>query len=939
MAFRSPWSHIGEALMGIAGLGQQYVAEQEQQSTVQGQQIKTEVGQQVGEMEAALADPNYKWQEPQRAAAEAFVTQGRTLLSMDDSAVPGSYKEWQSRGIRLPSTVIKQGAAGKPMQAQTTLKPYEGGTAGFIGDINQGVTQATQKQEEYTRDLELGRQIALQNDAQGFQQFMAQLGQKYNVSNAELESDLGMKAFNAQLNAQDSAGLRDQYITDIQQFAGSDDPNDQALVQQIIADAQASGLRPYHLEAVKSATKGIKSTRAGMDYQAANEALFQGTLTTDQMELQNELSRQNIKVGNQTFQLGELQLENERWLTSRRATEATLSDTAAVQNLLGTAYAQGDTGFIQERINILESGDESNPQYQALVSAGVTAEELEGKLTTVRENEGFRLRERNLQDALIEEEYSSIFFRGETNKSTLLDTLAKRYTPKELEQKMADENDPLGRMVDAGMLADTDMRAVSRQALLYRDLENEELLAPKVERAWKKLEVYAAVPGDRAVAENGLRSTLSGLVEAGVMSQNEAEGVVTTYKQGWDYGAQVQDADLATSIANRTYAEAQATALKAEVETLNAESDPLTSGLSEEQQRYYQTLRGTYTESISALMDEAELQGCGFSPDGLGVDPSGGEACANYAAQVRQERNKLVDLGNTLTLGSVDASTRVRDLADRMAAGNATPQEEQEFLTFERAMGEDTVASILGVPVPGTQPTEGKQEDQGAAPAQPDQGGVLGGVARSLWNFGPGGATTQLQEQLSEPTSEGQAAQTERRGVTPPWSKGQRPSDNPEQGPPPVLQSNPEFGRLIEGIKGNKMGTDAQRDTAGLIAQSLGMTTTQVLEYAQSVAWCTASKRRATQPPGVDGERHPRQVQLRRASARGGRTHDCTADDRGEPPEQVRVRHILTTSATHRVGYCRGARHGRSSRGHLGLRPPRPAPRYRLRYRGRERGP
>jgi hypothetical protein len=686
--------------MGLSSVLQQGLGTIQQAKAQQGQQIKAQVGQQVAQMEAALADPNYKWDPNERRAAEAFVTQGQTLLSADDMAVPASYAEWRQRGIKVPGT--KKATVGDRVPVtvdQKTLTPYQGNGqfANFIGDINQGVAQATQTQEEYTRDLELGRQLALQNDAQGFERFMTGVQQKYNVSNAQLESDLGMKAFNVQLNAQDSAALRDQYVSDLQQFAGSTDPKDRQMVQQILTDAQSAGLRPYHLSAVQSASQGIQSSRAAMDYQAANQALFQGRLTTEQMELQNDLSRQDIKIGNQTFKLGELQIENERWLRKRRANEAALSDTAAVQNLLGTAYAQGDTGFLQERINILESGDEANPQYQALVSAGVTVEGLEDKLTTVRENEAFRLREQGLQDALIEEEYSNIVFRGETNKATLLDTLAKRYTPAELEQKMADPSDPLGRMVETEVLADADMRAVSRQALLYRDLENEELLAPKVERAWKKLEVYASVPADRAVAENGLRSTLASLVGAGVMTENEAEGVVTTYRESWDYQGQVQSEELAASVANRTYQQAQATALVAEVEALNAESSPIANGMSEEQQRYYQTARGTITDTISSLMDEAELNGCGFSPDGLGIDPSGGEACANYAVQVRQERNKLVDLGNTLTLGSVDAATRVSELYSRAESGSITPQEEQEFNTYEQAMGKDTIESILGI--------------------------------------------------------------------------------------------------------------------------------------------------------------------------------------------------------------------------------------------------
>ncbi len=130
----------------------------------------------------------------------------------------------------------------------------------------------------------------------------------------------------------------------------------------------------------------------------------------------------------------------------------------------------------------------------------------------------------------------------------------------------------------------------------------------------------------------------------------------------------------------------------AEVETLNAESDPIANGLSEEQRRYYTALRGAYAENMEALLNEATLSGCGVSPNGLDVDPSGYEVCAHYADLVRQERQKFVELGSNPTLGRVNAAARVRELAGRR--GSATLKVKQELGAYAGAMGEDAIAFI-----------------------------------------------------------------------------------------------------------------------------------------------------------------------------------------------------------------------------------------------------
>ena len=832
MSYRSPWSFVSEALGGIGGLGMQYGAELQQRNAVQGQQIKGEVGGQVAQMEAALADPNYSWKPAEKQAAQAFVTQGRTLLGMDDAAVPGSYEEWSKRGISVPKTVIGQGSAGKPMAAKETLTPYQGGVSGFIGNVNAGVAQAGQEQEQFLEEAGQLRQLQLLGKQNEYNIGIAQMENRWGKQRLEDEQLFTTETNQAALDVHGSATAREGIIQSLTAIGDVTAPKNKQAVERIMKRARSIGLEPWDLETVQATAIGLGSATAAMDFTAKTETLMQGKLTTEQMQQQVGLNEQALKIGDQTFQLGQLQISNEEWLASRRGTEAALADTAAVQNLLGTAYAQGDTGFIQERIDLLESGDESNPQYQALVSAGVTPEELEGKLVRLQGDEAFRLREQGMQDALIEEEYSNIFFRAETNKAGLLDTLAKRYTPKELEQKMADDADPLGRMVDTGMLGDADMRALSRQALLYRDLENEELLAPKVERAWKKLDALAAVPADPTVAENALRSTLGTMVEAGTMTENEAAGLVTTYKNAWDHGQRVQDNDLATSIATRAYNEVQATALRAEVEALNSESDPITNGLSEEQARYYTTTRGLYTDVISSIMDDAELNGCGFSPDGLGIDPSGGETCENYALEVRRARDKLLELGDTLTLGTVDTSRRVVDLAERIGAGQATPQEEQEFTTYEQALGEDGIASILGVAPPGQQPAEPTPEgttEQEAAPAEPKQGGV-GGLFNNLWNLGPGGATTRLNETLAAPpaTSGGQGTQTARGSATPTTLTTTGPGTTAN------LRADKEFTTLVNGLSefGDMSAPQQQALAAGIAARS-GLTPGTVLQMAQ----------------------------------------------------------------------------------------------------------
>lgn len=166
------------------------------QDMARGEQVQAQVQDYITQGKTALADANYKWQPAQREAMEAFVTQAEGITQAKPVEAAGMWRDLQQRGIKIPSTAITQGSASTPMTATKTLTPYEGNgdVANFMGDIGQGVAQSTQQQEEYEKDLELARQMAVNGQTQQFTLFRDQIGQKYQKDNMQLDADLGMKA-------------------------------------------------------------------------------------------------------------------------------------------------------------------------------------------------------------------------------------------------------------------------------------------------------------------------------------------------------------------------------------------------------------------------------------------------------------------------------------------------------------------------------------------------------------------------------------------------------------------------------------------------------------------------------------------------------------------------------------------------------------------------
>jgi hypothetical protein len=134
---------------------------------------------------------------------------------------------------------------------------------------------------------------------------------------------------------------------------------------------------------------------------------------------------------------------------------------------------------------------------------------------------------------------------------------------------------------------------------------------------------------------------------------------------------------------------------------------------------------------------------------------------------------------------------------------------------------------------------------------QPEQGG---GFFNSVWNFGPGGAVTQLQEQLSAPTGQqGQGAErpAATTGFRAAWSREQPVREaaatvDPATGQPPVitsttgagtvanLRSDAEFTSLVQGISEfGDMSAPQQQAVAQAIASRYGLTMGTVLQMAQ----------------------------------------------------------------------------------------------------------
>lgn len=839
--YRSPWTAIAEATQGIGNSllqGAQFFG---QKAAAQGQQIKAQVQDQVSQMEGFLADPNYQWDDAKRQAAEAFVTQGKTLLTMDDTQVPGSYAEWQERGIKIP-TQVSAGRQGESANAtRTELRPAEGGIAGFLGDVNQGVTQAGQKREQYEKDLEMARELAINGQQQAFTMKRDEMLNNYGIDNTQLQHDLGIQATQMQLDVQGSATAADRIIATLAGIGSLSDPKNKQQADTIMEQVRGMGLQPYDLAAVEATYQGLGSGSAELGWK---ERLTQVGLSEQQLAL----GEQQITLGDQQIQLGEYMLTEQEYLANRRSIEDFYEDHAGMKTIIAEAVANGDDKYINDIMNTLQGGGSINPDmYKALTAAGITPENIAGQVEGATRNAAWVERKDALDVAETNAAYQKLITGQAMDdlelanaRNVYADGISKQYTVSEIDGLLQDPRSTLSRLVATGDVTSADIKSMKRNAGVYQVIRQDEVNAPKIERQMTMLETLAAVPADPATARNALTGTLSELQTLGVVNEEQAAGITSAYERAWEYGRSVEDEELAGKEASRAYTQALM-----QVQTASLTAVAADTGWSDEAK---EMLAGVQTAFDSTREDiETQYPQC-FFRDEMGMNTGGPECARAYelVEENRLQREQSVaqflgaltpqDTQNALLSARTDIDNNVRN--DPAFAGASETQIVEEInrrsvdngygplptAVFDRAAQVDAQASAPQARQ-GRPSTGSLFGDIGAA------GRELGGTVRQQIGEIIGGANAVGNYVLG-----GNRAQAQGAPATPP-ARTQPTVGRTPQAPPPALQSNPRFGQLVQGIKDGTLQPSGMRSIASYIAQdpSLNMTVAEVVEWAEAM--------------------------------------------------------------------------------------------------------
>jgi len=552
------------------------------------------------------------------------------------------------------------------MQAQTTPQPYQGGISGFLGNVNQGVTQATQDRAQFEQEADQLRQLQLMGRQNEYNIGLAKMENTWGKARLEDEQLFSTEQTAQALDVTGSATARDGIIQSLTAIGDVTNPKNKQAVNRIMKRARGMGLEPYDLETVEATAIGLGSGTAALGWQDRLQESMQGKLTTEQLE-------QNIKLGEQTFtlngqevQLGEYMLDEQEYIAGRRHIEDALTDRAAMDEVIARAVANGDDKAINDLLNTLEAGGTVNSGvYEALTSAGITAESLQQQYGGALDSSEWRTKRHSLDMTEMRLAEGQLYNAARLSdvelasaQNAYADQLAKSMTPAEIDEALKNPRSSLSMFKSAGIFAPSDIKSMKRNASVYGILRQDEVLAPKLERAVSSLEMLAAVPQDPAVAENALRSTLSTFVDAGVYSEETAEGIVSAYREAWEYGQQTQDNELAAAEAARAY---QVALTSAQMDSLTATAAD--TGWSEETK---ELLDATQTAFDSTREDiETQYPQC-FTSDG-GVF-SGGECARAYqlVEDNRLQREGAVRevLGALAPQDTLSAMTDVLNTAD-----------------------------------------------------------------------------------------------------------------------------------------------------------------------------------------------------------------------------------------------------------------------------------
>jgi hypothetical protein len=849
--YRSPWSAAGETVgNALTQIGSYFL----QKQANQGQMAQQQVQEYVSQAELALADANYKWKPGEREAAEAFVTQAKNITRADPLQAAGMWEDLQKRGIKVRTTtpVGAQGSAENAGATTSTLKPYGGNgqIANFFGDVNAGVTQAGQEREQFELDLANLRELKQMGRAQEYNVALKNMERDYGEDMLASEQAFTAEQAQTQLDAAGSAAAREGIVSALNAIGDISDPKNKAAVDNIMAEAKASGLKSWDLVQVQAARQGLGSAAAELGWEDRLQQSAQGKLTTAQMQNTLNLGRQQVVINGQTIQLGEFMREEQEYIAKRRPIEDSLADRATMEETIATAVANGDDKEINNLINILEGGGAVSPDiYAALTNAGITAQTLQENYGDALDSDAWRTKKTALDMTEMSLAETQLFRADKQDAIALAsaegayaDQVAASMSPREIDAALKDPNSSLYRLYNAGLVSDSSLKTMKRNAGFHLALRADEVAAPKIERNMGLLEKLAAVPANPEIAKNSLNATMSELVQLGAISEDQVPGLVSMYEEGWDYGKQVQDEELLGMQSSRRY-----TAVMRAVQERALNTKAVEGGL-EASLPDWDAVREGFNDDLDALQAESDQLGCGSAEFITNAMPEEKQACQNIGAEMAQMRLERREVNRNYlgVLAPAEQEMALADLGDRVyqatqndpALRGASPEqiehEATRRLAIRHGIGEDPgpwqepVAEQPRQGRPGTGTLAG---DVGAA------GRELGGTIRQQGGEIVGAANAFQDYVLGNPRGAATPAQT--------------PATAPQQGVGPSvgagtaakLNAIPEFGQLVEGIASGSINTRAQLAAAEALGAANGLTTTAVLELAQQQAF-------AANPPG-----------------------------------------------------------------------------------------
>lgn len=595
-------------------------------------------------------------------------------------------------------------------------------------------------------------------------------------------------------------------------------------------EAQKAGLSSWDMAAVNATYQSLGSATADLGWQ---ERLTQAGMSEQALAL----GKIQIKQGEQNIELGEFMKEDREYIRGRRGWENSIKDRAALDEVITSAVANGDDKELDHLMNVLAGGGAVSPDlYQGLMSAGVTLETLEESYGDALNSNEWREKKHSLDMTEMKLAEDQLFRSTTLNELELAsaqgayaDQVAHQMTPAEIKAALADPRSSLSQFRSSGVLSESTISNMKTNSRGYAIVRQAEVDAPKIDRAFKMMDLLSGVPADPTKAEDALLSQLGELEASGVINAEDKAGIVSLYKRGWTYDRATQDEELRSAQSSRLYTNA----------LRKVSNRNLIDNASVEALPDWADVRDAYADDLDALTSRADLIGCG------GEDASFNEGTKAECAAISQEMNLLQQERrevNTEFLGVLGPGGTAIAMTNAITAIETNVRNDPKLqgaseLDVTRAINNRLQRQGLGS-LPEAAFEEARALDEaGREPREPaaeqPRRGFLGTVRDTLWKMGPGGAAlspAEVQAAAGQPTR-----------ATPQPAQQAQPqqavaiSSTTGAGTLENLRSDPEFTTLVSAMSGigNLVGVSQYR-LVDALAKRTGLAGTAILEMARN---------------------------------------------------------------------------------------------------------